>query len=145
MSKVQFSTLICGVGPAERTGKSIVTYCPGGSRIFGVCCCRLDLKPREIGVLSMEGVPLLREPSQRRRLVMAAPQSVHSAQPRRPRGRLPRRSISAVHLNNVWALERVHLQTGVALFSRAFKSTINTGHDHGPRLRTSTRSIIRAI
>jgi hypothetical protein len=29
--------VICGVGPAERTGKSVVTYCPGGTRFFGVC------------------------------------------------------------------------------------------------------------
>src|SRR6516225_7041417 len=49
-AKVQFSTLIWGVGPAERTGKSVVTYCPGGNRPFGVSC-RLDLKPREIGDL----------------------------------------------------------------------------------------------
>src|SRR6516162_4331655 len=48
-AKVQFSTFIWGVGPAERTGKSVVTYCPGGSRFFGVCSCRLDLKPREMG------------------------------------------------------------------------------------------------
>src|SRR5262252_8470005 len=60
-AKFQFSSLICGVGPAERTGKSIVTYCPGGSRSFGVCSCRLDLKPREIGVSAMESMPLLLE------------------------------------------------------------------------------------
>src|SRR6516225_8605056 len=54
IAKVQFSRLICGVGPAERTGKSVVTYCPGGSRFFRVCSCRFDLKPREIVVLSMD-------------------------------------------------------------------------------------------
>src|SRR3954470_1231808 len=26
------SSAVCGVGPAERTGKSSVTYCPGGKR-----------------------------------------------------------------------------------------------------------------
>src|SRR5580704_2672999 len=59
--RFQFSTLICGVGPAERTGKSLVTYCPGGTRFFGVCSCRVDLNPREIGALSMVVVPLLLE------------------------------------------------------------------------------------
>src|SRR5260370_7407199 len=53
-AKGQSSSLICGVGPAERTGKSVVTYCPGGSRFSGVCSGRLDLKPREIVVESME-------------------------------------------------------------------------------------------
>src|SRR5262249_20101011 len=52
-AKFQPSSLTCGVGPAERTGKSVVTYCPGGTRFFGVCSCRLDLKPREIGVSSI--------------------------------------------------------------------------------------------
>src|SRR5580704_8913703 len=58
-AKVQFSTLICGVGPAERTGKSVVTYCPGGTLFLGVCSCRVDLKPREMGALSMEVLPVL--------------------------------------------------------------------------------------
>src|SRR5262249_52990680 len=50
-AKVQFSTLICGVGPAERIGNSVVTYCPGGTRSLSVCCsCRLDRKPRETTV-----------------------------------------------------------------------------------------------
>src|SRR5260370_38679971 len=57
MLKVQFSSLVCGVGPAERTGKSVVTYCPGGKRFFGACCCRLDLKPREIRGWSLAVVP----------------------------------------------------------------------------------------
>jgi hypothetical protein len=47
------------VGPAERTGKSVVTYCPGGSRFFGVCSCGLDLKPREIVVETMDILPFL--------------------------------------------------------------------------------------
>jgi hypothetical protein len=36
-----------------------VTYCPGGTRLFGICSCRLDLNPREIGVSSMGPIPLL--------------------------------------------------------------------------------------
>src|ERR1700757_3743181 len=66
-AKVQSPSLICGVGPAERTGKSVVTYCPGGSRFFGVCSCRFDLKPREIVVsfmaimLSLGSVPVIRK------------------------------------------------------------------------------------
>src|SRR6476660_1205572 len=59
--RFQFSTLICGVGPAERIGKSVVTYWPGGTRFFGVCSCRVDLNPREIGALFMVVVPLLLE------------------------------------------------------------------------------------
>src|SRR5215468_9359024 len=62
-AKFQFSSLICGVGPAERTGKSIVTYCPGGTRFFRVCSCRLDLKPREIVVLSMDIMLSFEEPT----------------------------------------------------------------------------------
>src|SRR5580704_1537418 len=58
-AKVQSASLICGVGPAERTGKSVVTYCPGGSRFFGVCSWCLDLKPREIVVPSMVSCLLL--------------------------------------------------------------------------------------
>jgi hypothetical protein len=32
MVKLHSSTGVCGVGPADRTGKSFVTYCPGGTR-----------------------------------------------------------------------------------------------------------------
>src|SRR5205823_2472327 len=38
-----------GVGPADRTGKSLVTYCPGGTRSAGAAS-RLRRKPREIGL-----------------------------------------------------------------------------------------------
>src|SRR5512133_4043330 len=38
----------CGVGPAERTGKSVVTYWPGGRR-DGSLVGRRPVKPREIG------------------------------------------------------------------------------------------------
>src|SRR5215471_16130090 len=40
-----FSSGMCGVGPAERTGKSVVRYCPGGS--FTSATVRLPKKPRE--------------------------------------------------------------------------------------------------
>src|SRR5690349_10718106 len=40
---------VCGVGPADRTGKSRVTYCPGGTRPAGASS-RLRWKPREIGL-----------------------------------------------------------------------------------------------
>src|ERR1700746_901239 len=73
-AKVQSSSLICGVGPAERTGKSAVTYCPGGMRFFRACSCRLDAKPREIGALFMEVVPLLWR-LREKRSVTVAPQS----------------------------------------------------------------------
>src|SRR5208282_6337472 len=36
-------------GPADRTGKSLVTYCPGGTRPSGASW-RLRWKPREIGL-----------------------------------------------------------------------------------------------
>lgn len=35
-----------GVGPADKTGKSVVRYCPGGS--FGSKALRLPEKPREM-------------------------------------------------------------------------------------------------
>src|SRR5215469_13128488 len=41
-----FSSGVCGVGPAERTGKSVVRYCPGGS--FTSATVRLPEKPREM-------------------------------------------------------------------------------------------------
>src|SRR5262249_48192560 len=36
----------CGVGPADRTGKSVVRYCPGGS--FTSAALRRPKKPREM-------------------------------------------------------------------------------------------------
>src|ERR1700722_20877964 len=50
----QSATLICGVGPADRIGKSAVTCCPGGTRLPRFGCARVDLKPRDIGGSSME-------------------------------------------------------------------------------------------
>src|SRR5260370_32753444 len=37
----------CGVGPAESTGKSSVTYCPGGTRAGSTSVRRLPWNPRE--------------------------------------------------------------------------------------------------
>src|SRR5262249_15098851 len=39
-----------GVGPADKTGKSVVRYCPGGS--FASVVLRLPEKPREIIAIS---------------------------------------------------------------------------------------------
>src|SRR6266516_4968459 len=46
IEKVHSSSGVCGVGPAERTGKSSVRYWPGGTRSGGPSR-RLPLKPRE--------------------------------------------------------------------------------------------------
>src|SRR6266550_5029973 len=40
-----------GVGPAERTGKSRVSYWPGGSLPAAPSGCRRPRNPREIGVI----------------------------------------------------------------------------------------------
>src|SRR5215470_8004235 len=42
----QRSSGTCGVGPADKTGKSAVRYCPGGS--FTSAALRRPEKPREI-------------------------------------------------------------------------------------------------
>src|SRR5689334_9883237 len=44
---------VCGVGPADRTGKSRVTYCPGGTRSAGAAS-RLRWKPRETGLMPVD-------------------------------------------------------------------------------------------
>src|SRR2546425_1608833 len=49
IENVHFDSWVCGVGPADRTGKSLVTYCPGGTRSAGAAS-RLRRKPREIGL-----------------------------------------------------------------------------------------------
>src|SRR5213080_5048685 len=41
-----WSSGTCGVGPADKTGKSVVRYCPGGS--FASVALRRPEKPREI-------------------------------------------------------------------------------------------------
>src|SRR5258708_14617515 len=45
-----------GVGPADRTGKSFTTYCPGGTRELLAVSLRLPRKPREMK--DMEWSPL---------------------------------------------------------------------------------------
>src|SRR5438067_896551 len=52
-----FSSGMCGVGPAERTGKAVVRYCPGGS--FTSSAARLPKKPREM-------VPIRTSPTRER-------------------------------------------------------------------------------
>src|SRR3954469_24201955 len=47
MEKVHWSRLTRGVGPAERTGKSVTTYCPGGTRELDAVSRRLPLNPRD--------------------------------------------------------------------------------------------------
>src|SRR6266480_1311681 len=47
MLKVHWSRLTRGVGPAERTGKSVTTYWPGGTRELEAVSRRFPLKPRE--------------------------------------------------------------------------------------------------
>src|SRR5438093_2553884 len=52
--KSHSSSGVCGVGPAERTGKSSSTYWPGGTRPSGPSLRRRPLNPREtIGVNSV--------------------------------------------------------------------------------------------
>src|SRR5438128_7367929 len=48
--KLDRSSGWCGVGPAESTGKSPVTYWPGGTRDESASGRRRPRKPREIGV-----------------------------------------------------------------------------------------------
>src|SRR4026209_2177989 len=50
--KLHSSNGVWGVGPAERTGKSPVTYCPGGTREGSASGCRRRWKPRLIGDIS---------------------------------------------------------------------------------------------
>src|SRR3954462_12738980 len=47
IKKLHSSSGVCGVGPADRTGKSLTTCCPGGTRAGSTSARRLR-KPREI-------------------------------------------------------------------------------------------------
>src|SRR4029077_11890419 len=47
IERFQSSSDLCGVGPAERTGKSGVTYWPGGTRPDSASPRRRPWKPRE--------------------------------------------------------------------------------------------------
>src|SRR5580704_5214796 len=50
MENVHLASGVCGVGPADRTGKSWVTYWPGGTRPAGSASSWRRWKPREIGL-----------------------------------------------------------------------------------------------
>jgi hypothetical protein len=49
MAKLHWSSGVRGVGPAESTGKSGVTYWPGGMRDGSMVDRRRPVNPREIG------------------------------------------------------------------------------------------------
>src|SRR5580692_11647523 len=52
MEKFHPSRGVCGVGPADRTGKSLVTYWPGGTRpAFPAESWRLRWNPRVTGLM----------------------------------------------------------------------------------------------
>src|ERR1700749_3619412 len=52
IEKLQPSRGVCGVGPADSTGKSLVTYWPGGTRpAFSAESWRLRWNPRETGLM----------------------------------------------------------------------------------------------
>ena len=53
MRKVQSASGVRGVGPAERTGKSWVTYWPGGTRPSVSGSCLRPKKPREMKLSGM--------------------------------------------------------------------------------------------
>src|SRR5580658_10798829 len=50
IEKVHLSSAVRGVGPADSTGKSRVTYWPGGTRP-GASSRRRPRKPREMGLI----------------------------------------------------------------------------------------------
>src|SRR6188768_1769581 len=63
-AKLHSSSGVCGVGPAERTGKSRVTYWPGGTRAGSTSAARRPRNPRETYVVrsrstSLGGTPVL--------------------------------------------------------------------------------------
>src|SRR5712691_12082897 len=47
MAKSQLARGVCGVGPAESTGKPRSRYCPGGMRALVSLCWRRPRNPRE--------------------------------------------------------------------------------------------------
>src|SRR5438445_8126819 len=48
MTKLHSATGMRGVGPADNTGKSLTTYCPGGSRELLAVSRRLPRNPRDM-------------------------------------------------------------------------------------------------
>src|SRR4029453_16631745 len=63
IGNVPSSSGVCGVGPAERTGKSSVTYWPGGTRAGSPSERRRPLNPRETNDISppqpYDGIPFV--------------------------------------------------------------------------------------
>src|SRR4029077_7149070 len=64
IEKSHSSSAVCGVGPAERTGKSAVTYWPGGTRAGSTSVGRRPRNPRATyvvrsGSTSLGGTPVL--------------------------------------------------------------------------------------
>src|SRR5580700_6050881 len=51
---VHLASGVCCVGPADRTGKSCVTYWPGGTRPAGSASSWRRWKPREIGLIAAD-------------------------------------------------------------------------------------------
>src|SRR5207247_3903688 len=47
MENVHWSTSTRGVGPADRTGKSVTTYCLGGTRELDAVAGRFPVNPRK--------------------------------------------------------------------------------------------------
>src|SRR4029077_12561266 len=52
-TKVHSDSDTRGVGPAERTGKSLTTYCPGGTRELVAVSLFLPRNPREMNDMKM--------------------------------------------------------------------------------------------
>src|SRR6516162_289419 len=50
-----WSSGMCGVGPADKTGKSVVRYCPGGS--FTLSAVLRPEKPREMMLTFISSLP----------------------------------------------------------------------------------------
>src|SRR6476659_3646011 len=60
IEKSHSSSDVCGVGPAERTGKSRVTYWPGGRRAGSTSAARRPRNPRETtGFPALGSTPVL--------------------------------------------------------------------------------------
>src|SRR3954453_4822640 len=54
-ARSHFSSGVCGVGPAESTGKSVVRYCPGGNRPARAgSSCRRPRNPREMNLPTID-------------------------------------------------------------------------------------------
>src|SRR5436305_1163968 len=51
IAKLHSSVDVRGVGPADSTGKSLTTYCPGGTRDGSTSGRRRPWNPREIGTI----------------------------------------------------------------------------------------------